>query len=175
MTSTKESIKAMVESPARDHHIREGKGFSIPEIEEAGKNIHLVKQHGIRIDYKRTSVHDFNVEQLKTLEPIEKEGPKRDPFEKKEKKRTPFKGKKVTEEKIEKKEEKEAEPEVDLIALTELDGLGPKTEDKFKELGINSVNDLIKEDPAELATLIYGASESSIKDWISEGKKLLKK
>jgi predicted flap endonuclease-1-like 5' DNA nuclease len=59
--------------------------------------------------------------------------------------------------------------------LTELDGLGPKTEEKFNELGINSVNDLIKEDPAELATLIYGASESSIKDWINEGKKLLKK
>lgn len=175
MTPTKESIKPMVISPARDHHLREGKGFSIPEIEEAGKTVHLVEQHGIRIDYKRTSVHDFNVEQLKTLEPIEKKGPKREPFEKKEKKRTPFKGGKITKEKVEEKEEKEAEAETKAIALTELDGLGPKTKEKFKELGINSVNDLFKEDPAELATLIYGVSEDSIKDWIKEGKKLLKK
>jgi predicted flap endonuclease-1-like 5' DNA nuclease len=170
MTSTKESIKAMVISPARDHHLREGNGFSLPEIKKAGKTVHLVEQHGIKIDYKRTSAHDFNIEQLKTLEPIEKEGPKREPFVKKEKKKTPFKG-----EKVEEKEVKEAEPEGEVISLTELDGLGPKTEEKFNELGINSVNDLIKENPSELAKLVYGASEDSINDWIKEGKELLKK
>lgn len=168
MTSTKESMKAMVISPARDHHLREGNGFSLPEIRKAGKTVHLVKQHGIKIDYKRTSAHDFNIEQLKTLEPIEKEGPKREPFVKKEKKKTPFKG-----EKVEVKEEEEAEGEV--ISLTKLDGLGPKTEEKFNELGISSVNNLIKENPSELAKLVYGASEDSIKDWIKEGKELLKK
>jgi len=180
MTSTNNSIKAMVISPSREHHLREGSGFSVPEIREADKTVHLVKQHGIKIDYNRTSIHDFNVEKLKTLEPIEKKGPKREPFVRKEKKRTPFKPRKTEkiekgEEKKEEKEEKKVEPEIETIALTELDGLGPKTEEKFIELGIKSVNDLIKENPSELATLIYGASEDSIKEWIKQGRELLKK
>jgi nucleotidyltransferase/DNA polymerase involved in DNA repair len=51
--------------------------------------------------------------------------------------------------------------------------LGPKTQEKLNALGVHSVNDLVKEDPSELATLVTGASEDSIKDWIEEGKKLL--
>lgn len=177
MTSTNNTIKAMVISPSRDHQLREGSGFSVPEIREADKTVHLVKEHGIKIDYNRTSIHDFNVEKLKTLEPIEKKGPKREPFVKKEKKRTPFKPRKTErKEKEEKeKEEEKVEPEMETIALTELDGLGPKTEEKFIELGIKSINDLIKENPSELATLIYGASEDSIKEWIKQGRELLKK
>ncbi|TFF98175.1 MAG: hypothetical protein EU547_02275 [Promethearchaeota archaeon] len=180
MTSTKESLKAMVISPSRKHHLREGNGFSLPEIKEAGKTIYLVKQHGIKIDYNRSSVHDFNVKKLKTLEPIERKGPKREPFVKKEKKRTPFKPKKSKEkdreEEAEEIEQVEEEiPEGELISLTELDGLGPKTEEKFKELGINSVNELVKENPSELAKLIYGASKDSIKDWIKQGNELLGK
>ncbi len=171
MTSSKEGFTAMVISPARDHYKREGNGFSIPEIRESGKTIQLVKQHGIKIDYFRTSIHEFNVKKLNKLEPIENKGPKREPFVKKEKKRTSYKPKESKQ--SEETEVKEREGET--IALTELDGLGPKTEDKFKELGINSVNDLINEKPADLAKLIYGASKSSIKNWIEEGKELLKK
>jgi DNA polymerase/3'-5' exonuclease PolX len=60
-----------------------------------------------------------------------------------------------------------------LIPLTKLHRLGSKTEQKFSALGVNSVNDLIKEDASDLAKLISGVSEDSIKEWIEEGKNLL--
>mgnify|MGYP006281203113 CR=1 FL=1 len=66
------------------------------------------------------------------------------------------------------------ESEVEEIPLRELHGLGPKTEERFLKIGIKSVNDLINEKPSELASLIKGSSESSIKDWIEEGKRLLR-
>ncbi|TFF97088.1 MAG: hypothetical protein EU547_05255 [Promethearchaeota archaeon] len=64
--------------------------------------------------------------------------------------------------------------EIKRIPLTELHGLGPKTEERFKKVGVKSVNDLIKENASDLAVLIKGSSKKSIKDWIEEGKNLLK-
>lgn len=64
--------------------------------------------------------------------------------------------------------------EVEVLPLTELHGLGPKTEERFTKIGIESVNDLVNETPSELAPLIKGSSKSTIKDWIEEGKRLLK-
>ncbi|TXT64780.1 MAG: putative penicillin-binding protein 2 [Promethearchaeota archaeon] len=69
---------------------------------------------------------------------------------------------------------KKSEEEPKQIPLTKLNRLGKKTEEKFNALGINSVNDLIKETPSDLAKLISGVSKDSIKEWIEEGKKLLK-
>ena len=63
----------------------------------------------------------------------------------------------------------------DRLPLTELPGLGPTTEKKFVELGVNSVEELLLEDPSELAKLIKGCSEERIKTWIEEGKELVKK
>ncbi|MFX1353945.1 MAG: helix-hairpin-helix domain-containing protein, partial [Promethearchaeota archaeon] len=59
------------------------------------------------------------------------------------------------------------------IPLTALSGLGPSTEKKFIELGVNSVEDLIKENPEELSVLIKGVSEERIQKWIEEGKSLI--
>ncbi|MFO7797814.1 MAG: helix-hairpin-helix domain-containing protein [Promethearchaeati archaeon] len=77
--------------------------------------------------------------------------------------------------------QKEETPEVKIaeksqikpIKLTKLNRLGPKTEEKFREVGIDSVNELIDKDPGELAKKIDGASQNTIKKWIEEGKKLL--
>ncbi|MFW9930474.1 MAG: helix-hairpin-helix domain-containing protein, partial [Candidatus Thorarchaeota archaeon] len=61
------------------------------------------------------------------------------------------------------------------LPLTELSGLGPTTEQKFVELGVNSVEELLLEDPSELSQLIKGCSEERIKKWIEEGKELINK
>jgi predicted flap endonuclease-1-like 5' DNA nuclease len=185
-----EKITPIVKSPSRKHHFREGNGFSIPEIEKAEKSVQQLKELGIKIDYFRKSIHERNIEQLKELEPPKKKKEKREPFVKKEKKKAKFiphtekkkkekpKKKEIKPEKKETKEEEIIEeeekiPKEKVIPLTELYGLGPKTEEKFKSLGVSTVNDLVKENPSELATLVSGSSEESIKDWIEEGKKLL--
>ncbi|MBD3194267.1 MAG: hypothetical protein GF317_04375 [Candidatus Lokiarchaeota archaeon] len=189
-----EKVFAQVQSPAKDHHLRQGEGFSLSEIQESDHSISNLKDLGINIDYNRRSRYDFNIEKLKELEIPEKKTTPREPFVKKQKKRTPFipreakpekkkeeqleeelvktpKKKKPTKEKqkpdkISKKEQKE-------IPLTKLSRLGPKTEEKFSELGVTSVQKLIGEDPSELGTLIDGCSEKSVKKWIDEGKEML--
>ena len=64
-------------------------------------------------------------------------------------------------------------PKAETTKLTSLSGLGPATAKKFEELGVSCVEELVKEDPAELASLIKGVSEDRIKSWISECKELL--
>ena len=58
--------------------------------------------------------------------------------------------------------------------LVKLSGLGLTTAKKFESLGVTSVETLVKEDPAELAKLIKGASEVKISTWVKEGEKILK-
>jgi predicted flap endonuclease-1-like 5' DNA nuclease len=88
--------------------------------------------------------------------------------------RQPDKSKTKKPEKVRKPKDSSKKSTQEIIALTELHGLGPKTEERFKKIGIKSVNDLIGEKPSELAVLIKGCSEKSIGDWIEEGKRLLK-
>ncbi|MBD3343129.1 MAG: hypothetical protein GF353_28790, partial [Candidatus Lokiarchaeota archaeon] len=77
---------AIVKSPARDVNYREGNGFSLSEIKEAGKSIELLKKLDIKIDYFRKSTHEQNVNALNKIENPKKKGKKREPFVKKEKK-----------------------------------------------------------------------------------------
>jgi predicted RecB family nuclease len=56
--------------------------------------------------------------------------------------------------------------------LTSLSWLGPATAKKFEELGVSCVEELVKEDPAELAKLIKGVSEERVINWIIECKEL---
>jgi len=76
---------------------------------------------------------------------------------------------------IEAKPEPTPKPEEIEIPLTNLSGLGSATAKKFKDLGVNSVEGLVKEDPEELAMLISGVSADRIKKWVEEGKELLNK
>ena len=194
-------IVAVVLSPAKTAHLRRGNGFSLEEIKKAGKTVESLKKLNIKIDYFRKSIHQSNVDQLKTLKPLDKKGKKREPFVLKEKKITPYKPKKekveakpVKEEKIppKKKElkitpakkEKEkikatpikidaAKDETEKTPLTALSGLGAATAKKFLELGVDCVETLLKEDPDELGKLIKGCSPNQIRKWVQEGKELL--
>lgn len=192
---------SIVKSPARDAHLREGSGFSLLEIKSAGYELHTFKDLGIKIDYRRGSAHEKNIETLKSLKIPEKKYKKRDPFVAKEKKRTGFKPKtkkgkkkitpvikkekveveqpKIKKEKVkvekpkEKKEKEEKIQVMEAMPLTELQGLGPATAKKLNELGVESVEDLIKENPVELAPLVKGCTEERLAKWIEEGKELL--
>jgi predicted flap endonuclease-1-like 5' DNA nuclease len=71
--------------------------------------------------------------------------------------------------KIKSKKEEKGTP------LTELSGLGASAEKKLKEVGVNTVEDLIAENPDELIKLISGVSQERLVRWVEEGKVLLKK
>ena len=192
----------MVISPAKDAHLRKGKGYSLSEIKEAGKTVELLRDLNVDIDFFRKSKYETNIEELKKLKPVSKKVKKKKPYEFKEKTRTAFKPKvekakkkpvkvkKVTQEpkatkkaptpkkekvKKEPKPAKKEVPTAETTKLTSLSGLGPATAKKFEELGVSCVEELVDEDPAELATLIKGVSEERIITWISECKELLNK
>jgi len=193
-------IVAMVGSPARDAHLRKAKGFSLGEIKEAGKSVELLRRLNIDVDYFRKSKNETNIEKLKKVKDIGKKVKQKKPYKAKEKKRTPFKPKtpkpkkKVVEEVVGKKPAKAAkkapvkkervkkEPKpskkeiskAETTALTSLSGLGPATAKKFVALGVSCAEELINEDPAELASLIKGVSEERVSNWIEECKELLK-
>jgi len=193
-------IVAMVVSPAKDAHLRKAKGFSLGEIKEAGKSVELLRRLNIDVDYFRKSKHETNIEELKKVKDIAKKVKQKKPYKAKEKKRTPFKPKtpkpkkKVVEEVVVKKPAKAAkkapvkkervkkEPKpskkeiskAETTALTSLSGLGPATAKKFETLGVSCAEELINEDPAELASLIKGVSEERVSNWIEECKELLK-
>ena len=189
---SKQKHIAIVKSPAKDAHLREGKGFSLKEIKESGKTIDLLEQLNIKIDYFRKSSYQENIEKLKSIEFPKKKGKKREPFVKKEKKRTPFKPKlekakvkrvikpKVPPKKpVMKEKPKPIKKEKVIVEakgtpLTQLTGLGTATAKKFIELGVNNVEELSKENPEELAALIKGVSEERLKKWIEEAIELIK-
>ncbi len=189
-------IVAMVTSPAKDAHKRKAKGFSLGEIREAGKTVELLRKLNIDIDYFRKSKHENNVEELRKLKDAEKKGKKKKPFVAKEKKMTPFKPKAPKPEKKPDKPTKAAKkapapkkervkkepkaikkelPKLETTVLTSLTGLGPATAKKFEDLGVSCAEELVKEDPTELAILIKGVSEERIINWIKECKELLQK
>ena len=57
----------IVKSPAKGTHKRKGTGFSLKEIEVAGKTIDLLRKFNIKIDYFRKSAQPDNIEKLKSL------------------------------------------------------------------------------------------------------------
>ena len=193
-------IIAIVKSPAKDSHWRQAKGFSLKEIKESGNSINQLNDMKSNIDYFRNATYPENIERLKNLKIPKKEVKKKKPFVQKEKKRTPFilkkeKPKTVRKEVIEKapkkplvkekpkpvKKEKEKPVKAGKIKieekgtpLTDLPGLGAATAKKFIELGVNTIEELCKENPDELASLIKGVSVDRCKDWIEEGKEMIK-
>jgi hypothetical protein len=189
---SKQKPIALVKSPSKDAHIREGEGFSLNEIKQAGKTIKLLEDLNIKIDYFRKSTYSENIEKLKSIEISKKKAKKRDSFVKKEKKRTSFKPK-VEKPKVKripkptkpvpkpKKKEKIVPPKLEKVKieaagtpLTTLSGLGATTVKKFIELGVNNIEELCKENPEELALLLKGVSVKRLQNWIDEGKELIK-
>jgi len=186
MENTEKKIVATIKSPTRGVGYREGHGFSLAEIAASGKSLRQIKDLKLKIDYFRKSAHNENIELLKTVKITQKKGKKKKGYVPKEKrikkakpkikKKTPIKEKAPPIKKVKvKKPKPEKEAEVEGIPLTSLSGLGPATANKFKEVGVQSVEQLCEEVPEELANLIPGCSEKKISKWIEEGKELLDK
>jgi predicted flap endonuclease-1-like 5' DNA nuclease len=196
------NIVATAISPAKDAHLRKAKGFSLPEIKEAGKTVEALRDLNVNIDFFRKSKHKNNIEELKKLKIVSKKEKKKKPYELKEKKRTEFKPKvektikkpvkaakttqpskstkkapalKKEKAKKEPKSVKKESPSTETTKLTSLSGLGPATAKKFEELGVTCVEELVNENSSELATLVKGVSEERIAAWINECKELLNK
>ena len=194
---SKDALKSVVKSPARDAHIRLGEGFSLSEIEASGHSLEVIKNLNVKIDYFRNSSHENNIDLLKSIKIPASKKKKREPFVPKEKKRTPFKPKtkktrkkptptqKTTEIKPKVKPEEKPKKEIkkqaakikpietDKTPLTILSGLGPTTASKLNDIGVSCVEDLLKENPGELASLVKGCSEEKISKWMEEGKELI--
>ena len=79
----------------------------------------------------------------------------------------------IEKETLKKKEKVKKEEEG--TSLTKLSGLGAASQKKFKEVGVNNIEELLTENPEELGMLISGISAQRIKKWIDEGKELLNK
>ncbi len=195
----KTDIIARVKSPARGGRLRTGSGFSRDEIKGAGKDIHQLRTLNIRIDYFRKSVYSENIEKLKKLKIPDKVSKKNKTFVKKEKKTTPFKPRKEKslqqpskiqekttkiplstkkpkskrKEKVKSVEAKKIKAKAEGTPLTELGGLGAAIAKKFNDLGVNTIEELCKENSEELATLIKGVSVDRINKWVEEGKELI--
>lgn len=194
-------VIALVKSPSKivSYRLREGNGFSLAEIKDAGKSVKLMKDLGIKIDYHRRTKHESNIDMLKKIKTPETKGTKKEAFVKKEKKKAAFKPKQI-DKKVKKtapkpktpvKEKAPAIPKEKLVIkektppkekvkvekkgmpLNVLTGLGMTTAKKFESVGINSVEELVVETPEDIAKLIKGASETKIITWIKEGKRLL--
>ncbi len=201
MENTENKIFAIVSSPSRDAHLRRGKGFSLAEIKMANKSVAFLKELKVSIDYFRRTAHKENIEKLKTLKTPEKKGKKKKPYIPKEKrvtvkakvkkKITPPKKEEIMPEKpVEEVKPKakaastkkqkakvkaEEKAEIKGIPLIELSGLGAATAKKFKEVGVENIEQLCKEKPEELGMLISGCSEERIRKWIEEGNKMINK
>jgi predicted flap endonuclease-1-like 5' DNA nuclease len=191
---------ATVKSPSKSSNWRRAKGFSLEEIRQSGRDLTQLKEININIDYFRKSVYQENIEILKSLKIEDKTKDKRKPFVPKEKKVTPFKPikekPKVKPRKVIEKAPKESivkeklkttkkektksvkgekiKSEEKGTPLTELPGLGTATAKKFIELGINTIEELCKENPEEIASLIKGVSIDRCKNWIEDGKEIIK-
>lgn len=155
-----------------DSGYRLGRGYSLSEVEKSGMSVSQVRKLGIYVDPRRSTLHEFNVQQLKALikerqNQLKKEAEKarEEEIERKEEKEVKKKAKKKEEKKKERKEEKKEEkkkvekkvevkkeeaPESSLD-LTEIKGVGKKRAETFREAGILTVKDLIAADTAELA------------------------
>ena len=193
-------VFATVKSPSKSSDWRKAKGFSLEEIRQSGRDLTQLKELNIDIDHFRKSTYQKNIEVLKALKIDGKTKDKRKSFVPKERKRTPFKPMKdkpetkppkvitkapiepavkekpktVKKVKVKSAKAEKAKIEEEGTPLTELSGLGAATAKKFIELGINSVEDLCKENPEEIAPLIKGVSLDRCKNWIEDGKEIVK-
>lgn len=154
-----EKFRSIVLSPSKKKLFKKGAGFSLIEIKKSKKTLQEIKEAKIKIDFRRRSEYQQNIEYLNNLKFDFDKKSKQEPFRKKEER-----PKKVVKKKIIKKPP---------IKLTKLDKLGSATEKKLIEIGIPDVQSLVKENSKEVASLVKGISEERVAKWIEEGKKLL--
>lgn len=125
------------------------RGFSIPEIKEAGLTGPQASRIGLVLDKRRKSLLEENVRAIKEIAGDKIPAPP--------KKKAPAK--------------KKAAKKVKSTPLNEIKGVGPKKEKQFQEAGINSAEELLKADVEKLAQAT-GISENVIQKHIDEAKKI---
>ncbi|HOP08718.1 MAG TPA: ribosomal protein L13e [Candidatus Methanofastidiosa archaeon] len=175
------------------HKMRNGRGFSKKELEEAGLTVDDALWMGIPVDVKRRTLYEENVEtisslleQLKVLQE-EYEEQKKAELARQEEVRTEKEkdSKKKKKAKPEKKPKKEKPAEVEevveeepveeeseeSIPLEMIPGVGPKTAERLVEAGYSTVDDIMNATAEQLAE-IKGISEKSAKEIIEKAKGL---
>jgi predicted flap endonuclease-1-like 5' DNA nuclease len=134
------------------HGHRPGKGFSLSEIRKAGFTTHQVRKVGVYVDSRRRTLHEFNVQTLRTLM---EERQKQLQEEVKERMEKEVKEKKVKKEKkekkVKKKEVKKEKPVEKGTDLTEIKGVGKKRAEALEAAGVSTVEELIEADTEKLA------------------------
>ncbi len=80
MSKNMKPLKALVKPPrlikdgGLERPLREGRGFSIPELKEVGLDPETAMKLGLYVDKRRRSKHEWNVKKLKEfLEKIKKQ------------------------------------------------------------------------------------------------------
>jgi len=151
--------------------------FSLKEIKKSGLDIKLLKFNKVKVDVRRKSEKQANIELLKKMKltplPISgQKAPKKAKstrvakVEKEEKIiKEPKETKEPTVAKPVSKEEIKSEPKESKIKkLEDLEGMAPKYLKKLADLGIDSPMKLMDEDFKELAKLIT-STQKLIKSW----------
>ncbi|MHA1298903.1 MAG: ribosomal protein L13e [Candidatus Helarchaeota archaeon] len=146
------TIVPLVKSPSRIIDKRMGRGFSIKEIKAASIPFDDFSKLNLRIDRRRKTIYDSNVE---------------------------FLGKKYRELIAEDQIEKEALDKIEkklmesINNLSKIPSISKKYAKKLVDAGVKSVDDLIKEDPNTLAEDI-DEKVSLVNQWIKDAKKFKK-
>lgn len=125
--------------------LREGNGFSLTELKEAGLTVAQAKRLGVRVDERRRSLHAFNVQALRELQKA--------PLEEKPK---PVRAKAAApQKKAEAPKRAAAAPKEKAVAasipLTEVKGIGEKRAESLAVAGIKDARDLVAVDLEPLA------------------------
>lgn len=122
--------------------LRDGNGFSLTELKEAGLTVAQVRKLGIRVDERRRSLHAFNVQALRELQKAQPEA-----------KPKPVRAKAAAPQKkaAAAPKEKVAAVAAASIPLTEVKGIGAKRAESLAAAGIKDARDLADADLAALA------------------------
>ncbi len=154
---------------AHEENIELLKPLKITEKKGKKRKTYEPKEKKIKKKSKaKKKITPIKEEEITTEKSVKEDKPKE--------KELPTKKSKIKSKIVEKSEAKKISKEkvgTKEIPLTILSGLGASTAKKFTDVGVESVEQLCKEDPAELGRLISGCTEARISKWIDEGKKLL--
>jgi ribosomal protein L13E len=72
-------VKAQISKP--DGRLRAGKGFSRPELKKAGFSVIDARKADLPVDLRRGTIHEENIETVKTHITLEKHKPKPKPLQ----------------------------------------------------------------------------------------------
>jgi len=143
----------------RKRRIRAGRGFSKGELREVNLSLKEARELGIPVDIRRSTRHDENIEILKSYlaEALHAKEP-------------PRSSEAVFDRNV--KEKRKDKAVKTMLDLTQVPGIGPKRAQQLKNVGVNSVEDLVKADPKEVSRNLQ-VTEKTVSKWIANAKQIL--